>query len=420
MSLGDRARGVGVATLVLAIGLAGVAGWFAALRFAGAGAGEAQGVEKVAIATRGWIVAPAPPALAEAAVRNVILLLGDGMGVAQIIAGRTHSRGPDGRLQLERLPVLGLVATHPEGALIAKSDATATALATGRRTANGRVGSDAAGRPLPTIVEALRDAGWATGLVTTSRITDATPAAFAAHVAERRMQPEIAEQLARSRVDLLIGGGRPYFVPASAAGSARRDELDLVAEARAAGIRVIETPAEIVGADALPLFVLLDVEPQRAKEKSPTIAELAARAIALLSASGRPFFLLVEEEEIDSAAHRNDIERMSAALERFDTAVAHAVEFAAADGRTLVLVTGDHGTGGPTISQRSTADRLAVAWESGDHTGEPMPLFAYGPPAAAALFAGFYDNTDVPARIGAALGFDFPAPANAPATEVAR
>lgn len=367
-------------------------------------------IERVAAASLGTIVAEAPPALADGPVRNVILLLGDGMAGSQIAAGRIHARGVSGRLHLERLPVTGLVLTHSAGGEVARSDAAATALSTGRKTRNGRIGTDSAGHPLPTIVEVLAAAGWATGLVTTTRITDATPAAFAAHVAERTQQAEIARQLASSKVDLLAGGGRDIFLPVGEGGGSRTDGRDLIAEARSRGVSVVADADGWARATTLPLFAIFPIEPQKSEPRAPSVGALAGRAIALLAASGRPFFLMVEDEEIDSAAHGNDIRRLAATLERFDEAVRRATEFAARDGATLVVVTGDHSTGGPSIDQESSDRGLVVSWESTHHTGEPVPVFAYGPPSAAAPFTGVHDNIEIPALIAGALGVSFPPP----------
>jgi alkaline phosphatase len=410
--------GVRPFTALLLVLLAALATWFATRRFVvEPGLGERK-IERVAVATRGETVPPAWPELADGPVRNVILLLGDGMGLGQIIAGRTHTRGAGGRLRLERFPVVGLVSTHAADDLVAKSDATATALATGRKTANGRIGTDVAGLPLPTLLETLRDAGWATGMVTTTRITDATPASFATHVAARSMQSEIAVQLAASRVDLLFGGGRPFFLPRRAAGSKREDDRDLVAELAARGVAVVDDAPSLAAANALPLYALFAVEPQSVDGRVPSVATMTAKAIELLAASGKPFFLLIEEEEIDSAAHKNDVARLGDALERFDEAVGAAAEFAVRDGKTLVLVTGDHATGGPAIDERSTATELVVDWESDDHTGEPVPIYAYGP-AAARRFSGSLDNTEIPARVAAALDVAFP-PSTSAVAEVTR
>lgn len=358
----------------------------------------------------GGAVAPAPPVLAERRVRNLVLLMGDGMGLAQIAAGRILSRGVAGRLHLEGFPTIGLVTNHPAGAVVTESDAAATALATGVRVSIGHVSMDGTGRSLPTLLEFLRDSGWATGLATTTRISDATPAAFAAHVRARREEAKIAEQLSRARVDLLIGGGRQYFLPRSSPPGRRTDARDLVAEMRQRGVEVVGDAAGLDGATRLPCAALFAVEPQAATPRSPTSAAMAKKALELLSGSGRPFFLLLEEEEIDTAAHANDGARMSEAMSRFDDAVAAAAAFAARDGETLVLVIGDHATGGLTLDSRSQAGELTLAWGSRDHTGEPVPVFAYGPPAAAGRFGGMHDNTEIPSLLAAALGLEFPRP----------
>lgn len=393
-------------TLLLAFALVAAATYFVTRRFAVEPAAAKARVEKVGVAVRGELVAPAPPDLAERPVKNVILLIGDGMGGSQITVGRTQTRGPAGRLTIERLPVTGIVETWAAGSPVTKSDASATAYATGVKTRNGRIGTDTEARPLRSILETLRDRGFATGLVTTSRITDATPASFAAHVAERSDQVAIAASLAGARVDLLVGGGRRFFQPKRARGE-RGDGRDLLAEMQGRGVSLISDPAAFQSVRALPAAAIFDADPQQFAGREPSIGELGEKAIELLAASGRPFFALIEDEEIDTQSHANDAERLAAALERFDEAVSHAVEFAARDGATLVLVTGDHSTGGPSIDDSSTPKELVVVWESDDHTGEPIPVFAYGPPQAARLFTGVMDNTELPLRIARALGVDF-------------
>ncbi|MEO8197143.1 MAG: alkaline phosphatase [Thermoanaerobaculia bacterium] len=351
-----------------------------------------------------------PPTLAERPVRNIVLLIGDGMGLAQIAAGRILAKGTEGRLHFERFPTVGLVTTHPAAAVVTMSDAAASSLATGTKVEIGRISTDEAGRPLPTLLEVLRDSGWATGMATTTRITDATPAAFAAHVPSRRDEARIAEQLSEARVDLLIGGGRSYFLPHKSTLGRHQAGRDLLAEMRQRGVEVVDDASGLEGATRLPTAALFGREPQQTNPRSPTVEAMASKALELLSQSGRPFFLLLEEEEIDTAAHANDGRRMSAALVRFDDAAAAAAAFAARDGETLVVVLGDHATGGLTIDSRSRAGELALLWGSREHTGEPVPVFAYGPPAAAARFSGMHDNTEIPHLVAAALGFEFPRP----------
>ncbi|KAB2951593.1 MAG: alkaline phosphatase [Thermoanaerobaculia bacterium] len=347
----------------------------------------------------------APPPLADGPVRNVVLIVGDGMGLAQVAAARLRVLGPEGRFVFERYPVVGLVDTRPAGGLITKSDAGATALATGVKTVNGRVGEDPEGRALPTLIERSRDAGLATGMVTTSSIVDATPASFSAH-AGRYEYERIAGQIAAAGIDLLAGGGRERVAP---------DGLDRgpLAAAAARGVAVVTDLEGFTAASRLPLWAVFPGTTLGESPAHPDVAELAAKALELLGAEARRrntgFFLLVEEEGADTGGHERDLERTSAGVARLDRAVAVATRFAAADGGTLVLVTADHGTGGLSIDSTSTRERLRVVWASGHHSGEPVPLYAYGPAAAAQRFGGVYDNTEIHDRIAEALALPTPA-----------
>lgn len=363
-------------------------------------------VERLPVAAAGERIAPAPPVIADGVVRNAVLLLGDGLGLSQLSTARIHLHGPTGRLALERLPVLGLMTVHPAGGLVPKSDAAATALASGFATTNGRIGSDPAGRPLGSFAKAFHERGGAVGLVTTSRVTDATPAAFAAHVERRGDQAAIAEQLLEARFDLLLGGGRAWFAPV-AAGGARADGRDLRAEARAAGYQVVETLADLDAAGPGPLLGLFAADQLPLSSAEPTLDQMARVALTRLTATGRPFFLLLEEEGLDTAAHQRDLEALAAALARFDAAVEVATEFAAADGATLVVVVGDHGTGALRIDARSTERELVAVWTSDAHLADPVPLFAYGPGSKA--FSGLHDNRDVGRELARALGVELAA-----------
>ncbi len=385
------ARRIGAIALV---GLVAAAGYELARRT------SAGRVERSPVALLGVKVAPPPPGVPDGPVRNVVLCVGDGLGVTQLAAGRIRAYGPDGRLTLERLPVAGLVTTHAEGALVSKSDAAATALASGHKTANGRIGVDSQGGALASIAERLHARGVAIGLITTARLTDATPAAFGAHVARRKDESAIAEQLVAADFELLLGGGRRFFVPSSLPGSGRRDARDLLAEARARGYRVIEEPAALAGAE-LPLLGLFAAGDLPPAAPQPALADMARFAVGALAGTGRPFFLMIEDERIDTYGHDNELAGLSRALLDLDAAVAEVVDFAARDGRTLVLVTGDHATGGPVILPGRDAQRLAVAWSGDVHSGEPVPLFAYGP--GASRFAGLMDNTEIAPRIAALL-----------------
>ncbi|HSM12558.1 MAG TPA: alkaline phosphatase [Thermoanaerobaculia bacterium] len=384
------------AVLLLAILLGGVTGW-AVARWSRLPVVSGPG--RLASATVGPGSGSTPARfelLPDAPVRNVILVFGDGLGLAQTAAARIHLLGPGGRLEIERFPVTGLVATHPANGLVTKSDAGATAYAAGVKTVNGRVGVAPDGRRLASLFEWAREEGWRTGLVTSSYFFDATPASFVAHVERRHDHDAIIEQMAAAGVDLIAGGGLERLRP-------RSDGRDLVAEAEARGVHVVTDRSALAHADALPLWAVFPGRDLGERPDDPTLGELASRSIDLLSAAsrrgGRGFLLLVEEEAIDSASHFSDLERLADAVARLDAAAAAAAEFARRDGSTLVLVLADHSTGGLTIRQSSTAERLDLMWSGDEHAGEPIVLWAYGPRDAALRFTGLLDNTEVHDRL---------------------
>jgi alkaline phosphatase len=348
------------------------------------------------------------PLVPDSDVKNVIFVVGDGMGVSQLAAARIHYAGPDGRLNIERMPVTGLLTTHAVGNLITDSAASATAMAAGIKTRNSMVGVDSTGHPRPTILEVARDAGFATGIVTSTELTDATPAAFASHVPKRKMQSEIALQLVQSKVNVLLGAGA-HFYPKPDARSKRKDDADPIAVAKGNGYRVIETRADLLEADAellLGIFegILTDrMEPGiNPNPNAPSLRELTRKAIEILSRNETGFFLVVEEEGTDKGGHANREDYFLHSLKSLDNAVTEALDFAQRDGRTLVIVTADHETGGMNIVQGAFKNRrpefrrryLEFTWATDGHTAQPVPLFAFGPHAI--RFTGLKDNTEVP------------------------
>jgi alkaline phosphatase len=403
------------ALLALALLLAGAAGgWWWGRRQGGyvvRGVAAAGGLAPAAAASRLEL-----PALAERPVRNVVLFVGDGMGVTQTTVARIRAFGPDGRFLFERFPVTGLLTTHAADDLVTDSAASATAFATGARTDYRRTGTDPAGRPLVSLFELARDAGWATGFATSTEIVDATPASFLAHVASRSERETIAAQIAASRVDLLLGGGRSWFLP-EAAGGKRRDGLDLLAAAGGGGVALAGTAAEVDAAARLPLWGLFDDSTLGEDPAHPNLAEMTAKALDLLAAEadrrGTGFLLVAEEEAIDSAAHNAQLDRMTRGVLRLDAAVEVAARLASERGDTLVLALADHSTGGLVIQPESDATTLRVAWTTGNHAGEPVAIYAYGPGPAAARFTGLHELTDVHHLVADAVGWRTAPPAAA-------
>lgn len=376
-------------------------GWFG-----GKKAPEPQPAAAYPAPTRSWIP------WGEDKPVNVILLIGDGMGQNHIALARHRQYGTDGRLAMEKLPVSGWVRTHSFGGQITDSAAAATAMACGVKTHNGKIGISADGKPMQSLFLLARARGWRMGLVATSSISHATPAGFAATVESRGDETEIAWQLFQNRVDVLFGGGRQFWLPAPA--GKRQDGRDLIAYARRVGYQVITVGKDLSGLRPAPAIGLFADDGLTGAADEPTLAEMTAAAIRLLSAKPADWFapparfvLMVEGSQIDWACHKNDTDWMIRELLAFDAAVAEAMRFAAADKKTLVIVTSDHETGGLVLK---TADNGMVepVWQSTQHTAADVPLFAFGP--GANRFAGVMDNTDIPKRLAELLEIrNFPA-----------
>lgn len=347
------------------------------------------------------------PLVAPRPVKNVILIIGDGMGFVHIVAARNAALGADGRLTIERLPVTGVIDNYAANEFVSGSAATATSLATGYKTSGGMIGMLPDGTPVLTILEAAREKGLSTGLVATSTITHATPAAFASHVRNRYEEVEIAEQLIESKVNVLLGGGRALFRSGIGGYKFRRsDGRDLVEEARKKGYVYLETRDELLvlkaGNDCvLGLFsdgYMINQYP------APTLAEMTEKAIEMLSQNEEGFFLMVEGSQIDWGSEDNDIDYMVRELLFFDLAIRSAIHFAKDNGDTLVIVTSDHESGGLFISENPPNrldGKINIQWGTDEHNGTAVPVFSYGPYAE--TFMGWYDNTDIPKKIAKIL-----------------
>ena len=289
--------------------------------------------------------------------RNVVLVVPDGCGPAAVGLARLVAARP---LALDGI-LVGALRTGSASSRIADSAAGGTAMATGVAVPNNFVGTDPAGLPLGNLIEAAAARGLATGLVTTAAVTDATPAAFTAHVADRHREDDIALQLLERRLDVVLGGGRRRFLPRGAGGT-RADGRDLLAEARRAGVRVALSRDGLAAEPAIPLLGLLaddglDLELDRDATAQPSLAELTEQALALLSGGGRDFLLVVEAAHIDDAAHDHDPAALAREVLACDEAVAAALERARRDGRTLVVVAPDHETGGLGLGLRTGETR---------------------------------------------------------------
>jgi len=328
------------------------------------------------------------PAMAEPppGPRNVILLIGDGMGPQQVglleALHQVHDRGPTAMGRLSEAGVMGLSLHHPADGLVTDSACSATQLATGAPSRNGMIGVDADGRVADNLREEAVRTGRATGVVSDTRLTHATPAAFLAHVPYREQEDAIAAQIVASDVDVALSGGARHFV---AGEGGREDGRDLLAEAEAAGFDVARTADELTasGPRVLGLFDpsgLPDALQADDVPDVPTLAAMTQAAVDRLDDDPEGFFLVVEGGQIDWAAHANDAGWMLAELKRFDAAVDVAHRFAAARSDTLVLVTADHETGGFGIASSD-----AMPAEPVNLPGLDAPWNPHGSPVDAAV-----------------------------------
>lgn len=303
----------------------------------------------------------APAAAAPLPPRNVILMIGDGMGPQQLglleVYARQAATSPyaDGITHFQRLgqvASLGLSLHHPADGLVTDSACSATQLALGRPSRNGLIGVDHTGRAQQNLREKAAAKGMATGIVSDTRLTHATPAAFLAHVADRSEEMGIAAQIVASDVDVALSGGRRFFV---SEGGDRKDGRDLLAEAGAAGFDVVTDTAGLAAAGprVLGLFGeggMPDALSAPSAPDLPALATLTTAALSRLDADPDGFFLMVEGGQIDWAAHANDTGWMLAELQRFDAAVGVVLDYVMAHPDTLLVVTADHETGGFGLS----------------------------------------------------------------------
>jgi len=333
--------------------------------------------------------------------RNVILMIGDGMGPQQVDLARRFA--PGGELAMDRLDSApGQMTTNDVFGGVTDSAASATAMATGRKTINGAMSVDATGRPLETVWDRAETHGKATGIVSSVFLIDATPGVWAAHTADRYNYSDIATQQALGLgtwegrldgVEVLLGAGAAYYKPQGANGTGGLDLIDALIDRgyeyvrKAADLNRATAPADrllgFFGGTAM--TYVLD-RPLKKGLTEPTLAEMTAKAIEIVSRDPDGFFLVVEGGAIDWTAHKGDVAGTLHEVIAFDEAIAVAGRFAADNGETLLIVTADHETGGlelgpnpnlPFIAGvRATVDVIWRAIEGGATIDTAMQAYA--------------------------------------------
>ncbi len=313
-------------------------------------------------------VVPMPSVKAEGTPRNVILMIGDGMGAEHVSAAWLCNKG---KLNITSLPHTALSITCAANRAVTDSAAGGTALACGTKTNNGMLGQTPAGERVDSLAAHYRAEGKATGLVVTKAITDATPAAFYAHTESRKNTAAIAEALSGAGFDVVLGGGAAAFSP---------QQMEQMREG---------------GAD-VELFAPGDCAP--ASERGDLLVRCTQRALSRLEKADKGFFLMVEGSSIDMAAHANKLEETVREVLDFDRAVGVVLEWMQQHPDTLLVVTADHQTGGLSLldGDRKKGE-VKGSFSTTGHSGVVVPIYAVGP--GADVFHGMMENTDVPRRI---------------------
>ncbi|NEA69548.1 alkaline phosphatase [Streptomyces sp. SID13588] len=381
--------------------------------------------------------ATAPSAQARTQAKNVIFINGDGMGAAAREAARLHLAGLDGQLAMDKLTASGQLTTTPHDpkSVVTDSAAAATAWATGEKTYNGAISVDVDGNPLATLGQQAKAAGKSTGLVTTAQVTDASPAAFFANTANRSAQDEIARQyLDVSKPDVILGGGEDWWLPKGTPGAFQDKPAEdptegslgtkgnLINKAKNAGYTHVSSAKQLdkaKGGKLLGLFSNEEMFQQRPEGQgdvySPVVdlATMTTKALTTLDKNRKGFFLFVEEEGTDEFAHSNNGARLLQSMQQLEKTVAVARAYVATHPDTLLVVTGDHETGGLAVEENDPNDESGTAisaedgpftiagssrtftldWTTSGHTSVDVPVTASGP--LSDRFSGKHPNTYV-------------------------
>ncbi len=332
------------------------------------------------------------PLLSNAQPKKVILMIGDGMGLAQAYSAYTVNNG---KLNIFTMPITGFSKTFCADRYVTDSGAGATALAIGHKANYESIGLDSLWQKHPSLVKLSKQKGLSTAIITTCNLTHATPAAFVSNVTKRTMQDEIALSYLEGNVDVFIGGGKDNFVAEK-----RKDKLSLIDSLKVRGYNLLynidEVDSYAINKSKKNLIagLLYDNHPPLAQKRNNMLCRSLEKTLSILSENDKGFFIMLEGSQIDFEAHLNRFDNMVNEVIDFDKAVGLALEYAKKDSNTLVIVIADHETGGLTLNGGSIKEgKVKDKWTSLEHSGVMVPVYAFG--LGAENFSGVMDNTDV-------------------------
>lgn len=333
---------------------------------------------------------------ADGKVKNVILMIGDGMSLAHVYTAWTANRG---KLWLENAQATGLSKTYCTDKLITDSGAGGTALASGHKTKYHSVGVDPDGKPLKSLVDYAHEKGMSTGVNVTCRLWDATPADFLCHNSDRDQEDAIMTDYPTCNADVVVGPGWEKMID-------RADGRDLLKECADNGFTVTRSLEEFEKSDATKAFcVPYEHDTPVPAERGNYLERAAMKTLDILSKNPNGFFLMIEGSQLDDYGHFNDIDLLMQETHDFDRTIGAVMKWAAKNGETLVVVTADHETGGLTLVDGDLNEgKVICKFSTGGHSGVMVPIYAFGP--GAMNFTGIMENTDIPRKIGALVGLE--------------
>lgn len=329
--------------------------------------------------------------------KNIILMIGDGMGTTQLYAGYVANKG---HLSVEQCKYSGFVLTYCADSLITDSGAAGTALATGFKTNQRMIGMTPDGRAQKSILKYAEQFNKSTGIVVACNLTHATPASFVANNISRYNYDELAYDYLKTDIDVFIGGGLNNFTK-------RKDSLNLIDSLIARNYQMVYSLADLKAAKGNKIAgILYENHPPLYDEgRGEMLKSGSLKALEVLSKNENGFFMMIEGSQIDWAAHDNESEDLVNEVLDFDRTVSAMLDFAKKDGETLVIITADHETGGYAIVDGDLkTGKVVGAFAQDGHTAAMVPIFAYGP--GAENFTGIMENTDVFKKMMEAFQFN--------------
>ncbi len=319
--------------------------------------------------------------------KNIILMIGDGMGFSQITSA-IYKAGY--KFNIEKLPITGLSKTASADNMITDSAAAATAIACGEKTFNGAIGVDVNKSSITSIMELAAFKGKSTGLLVSSTVVHATPASFLSHQESRQSYEDIACDMFNSPIDVMIGGGQQYF-------QERADGLNLLDSLKSNSFQVIDSTTSLSQIDwsnkKIAAFTAKG-DPKRVSEGRDYLPKMVKPMIENLNQNPNGFFMLIEGSQIDWGGHANEIDYVIEEMIDFDNAIGEVLNFIENDPNTLLVITADHETGGLAINPGSLRKKKIEAnWSSTYHTAVMVPVFSQGP--GSPIFSGTYPNNEI-------------------------